>query len=368
MARAEQCTSLREVMCSGEALAPDLVRGFHGLSRARVNNLYGPTEASVDVTMWHGPLRTDDVVPIGRPISNTQAYVFDCAVEPLPIGVLGELYLGGAGLARGYLGRPGLTAERFVPSPFGDGDRLYRTGDLVRYLADGNLAFAGRIDHQVKLRGYRIELGEIEAALLSHGGVEQAVVVAREDAAGDKRLVAYVAGRGAVAADASELRAHLQRSLPDYMVPSAFVTLEVLPLTASGKVDRQALPAPQGELETAGYVAPRTPTEEVLAAIWCEVLKLDRVGIHDNFFELGGHSLVATRVAARIRDSLGIELPIRAIFEAPTVRVLSARLDDDQQRHRAALKKQLRGEIAQMSDRQVLSLLCELKQGALADS
>jgi len=327
MAPAEQYTSLREVMCSGEALTPDLVRSLLGSSCVRVNNLYGPTEASVDVTMWHSQMRPDGVVPIGRPIWNTRVYVLDAALKPVPVGVGGELYIGGAGLARGYLGRGALTAERFVPSPYGDGERLYRTGDLVRYLPDGNLEFLGRLDHQVKLRGYRIELGEIEAGLLEHGSVGQAVVVAREDVAGDKRLVAYVVAADSVAPDAGELRAHLQRSLPDYMVPSAFVVLEVLPLTPNGKVDRKALPAPEGRPEIAEYVAPRTPTEEVLAGIWSEVLRVERVGVHDNFFELGGHSLLAMRLVARVRDEFKIELPLRALFETPSAGALATRVE-----------------------------------------
>jgi len=242
--------------------------------------------------------------------------------------VTGELYIGGAGLARGYVGRAGLTGERFIPNPYGEGDRLYRTGDLVRYLADGNLEFLGRLDHQVKVRGYRIELGEIEAKLLEHPAVGQAVVVAREDEPGDKRLVAYVVAAAEAAMDVGDLRTHLKRSLPEYMVPSAYVVLEALPLTPNGKVDRRALPAPGGDAVIRGeYVAPRNPTEEVLAGIWSEVLKLDRVGVHDNFFELGGHSLLATRVMARIRDAFKLDLPLRALFETPSVGELADWLD-----------------------------------------
>ncbi len=252
-------------------------------------------------------------------------YVLDVDHEPVPIGVGGELYIGGVGLARGYLGRVGLTGERFVPSPFGDGERLYRTGDLARWRADGELEYLGRIDHQVKVRGYRIELGEIEARLVEHDSVGQAVVVARDEGA-DRQLVAYIVGDG-VAPEPSLLRAHLKHSLPDYMMPSAFVLLDALPLTPNGKVDRRALPAPEGDAVVRGeYVAPRTPVEELLASIWCEVLKLDRVGVNDNFFELGGHSLLATRVMARIREDFGTELPLRALFEAPSLGGLSERL------------------------------------------
>jgi amino acid adenylation domain-containing protein len=307
---------LENVVLGGEACMLQ-----DSLPTRTVLNAYGPTEASVCTTIFH--CAPDGRAPaIGRPIANTQVYVLDGEFEPVPVGVLGELYVGGAGLARGYLGRAGLTAERFVPSPFGDGDRLYQTGDLVRYLADGNLEFAGRIDHQVKIRGYRIELGEVEAALLSHGGVEQAVVVAREDAPGEKRLVGYVVGAGDVAPEPSELRGHLKQSLPDYMVPAAFVVLDALPLTPNGKVDRKALPAPEGRPEIGAYVAPRTPTEEALASIWCEVLKLDRVGIDDNFFELGGHSLLAMRLLDRMRQA-GLHAVVRDLFDRPTVSSLA---------------------------------------------
>jgi amino acid adenylation domain-containing protein len=332
-ALSDRALGLRVVIFGGEALNFGELRPWlerYGEERPRLVNMYGITETTVHVT--YRPVRIADVERvgvsgIGRPLPDLQVYVLDGLLEPLPIGVLGELYVGGAGVARGYLGRVGLTAERFVPSPFGNGDRLYRTGDVVRYLADGNLEFVGRVDRQVKIRGYRIEVGEIEATLLSHGGVDQAVVVAREDAPGDKRLVGYVVGvSGAV--DASALRAHVQRSLPDYMVPSAFVALDALPLTANGKVDRKALPAPEGHPEVGQYVAPRTPSEEVLIGIWCEVLRLERVGVHDNFFALGGHSLLGTRIIARLRDMLGVELPLRALFEAPTVEGMAERIEE----------------------------------------
>ena len=327
----EPCASLREVICSGEALTADLVASFAARLPGRLHNLYGPTEASVDVSFW----RCDPASPtvaIGGPIWNTQLYVLDGGLLPVPIGVTGELYVGGVGLGRGYLKRAGLTGDRFVPSPFGVGERLYRTGDLARWRADGTLEFLGRLDHQVKLRGYRIELGEIEAVLRRHGDVKDAVVVARQDDAGDRRLVAYVVGQAAAAADAdvAALRAHLKQNLPDHMVPSAFVALDRLPLTPSGKLDRKALPAPaaQQRAAMAAYVAPRTPGEEVLAGIWCELLALDRVGIDDNFFELGGHSLLAMRVTARLREAFAIELPLRAVFEAPTVAELAAQVED----------------------------------------
>jgi amino acid adenylation domain-containing protein len=328
----EPCASLREVICSGEALTADLVASFAARLPGRLHNLYGPTEASVDVSFW----RCDPAAPtvaIGGPIWNTQLYVLDGGLLPVPIGVTGELYVGGVGLGRGYLKRAALTGDRFVPSPFGVGERLYRTGDLARWRADGTLEFLGRLDHQVKLRGYRIELGEIEAVLRSHGDVADAVVVARQDGAGDQRLVAYVVGQAAAAAaadaDVAALRAHLRQNLPDYMVPSAFVALDVLPRTPSGKLDRKALPAPaQQRAAMAAYVAPRTPGEEVLAGIWCELLGLERVGVDDNFFELGGHSLLAMRVTARLREAFAIELPLRAVFEAPTVAELSKSIEE----------------------------------------
>ena len=288
-----------------------------------------------------------------------RVYVLDGGLEPVPAGVAGELYVAGLGLARGYLGRPGLTAERFVADPFGAaGSRMYRTGDLARWRSDGVLEFLGRADAQVKLRGFRIEPGEIEAALKRHDGVAQAAVVARRDGAGDAgkntlqhedvgpsnvttastagagsgggllRLVAYVvAKQGATAPDAAELRSHLSSSLPDYMVPSAFVLLDRLPLTPNGKLDRRALPAPEAPVAALRRL-PRTPHEEVLCGLFAETLGLERVGIDDNFFELGGHSLLATRLIGRIRATLDVEIAIRSLFEAPTVEMLVRRLGE----------------------------------------
>ena len=315
---AGRCPTLRRVVCSGEALPAALAARFHARwpEPVSLHNLYGPTEAAVDVTAW--ACRRDDAagtVPIGRPVWNTRMYVLDGTMQPVPPGVPGELYIGGVQVARGYLGRPGLTAERFVPDPFSpaEGARLYRTGDRARWGDDGTLDYLGRLDAQVKLRGFRVELGEVEAALRAHGGVRDCAVVAREDG-GDRRLVAYVAGE----ADGDGLRAHLRATLPDYMVPSAFVALDALPLTPSGKLDRRALPAPGHRAAEAGYVAPRTPVEEVLAGIWAEVLRVERAGAQDDFFALGGHSLLATRLLSRVRDAFGVEIPLRAVFEAPT--------------------------------------------------
>ncbi len=323
---------VRQLLAGGEALSTPHVRKFLEASAGtcRLINGYGPTEG-VTFSATHSIVDVPAqalTVPIGRPISNTRVYVLDEGLEPAPVGVAGELYIAGDGLARGYLNRPGLTAERFVACPHGGpGERMYRTGDLARWRADGELEFLGRIDHQVKIRGFRIELGEVEAALLGHGLVGQAVALAREDAPGEKRLVAYVTAAGEQAVEAEDLRAHLRRSLPDYMVPSAIVVLEALPLTPNGKIDRKALPAPEGRVTTREYVAPRTPVEETLAGIWAEVLRLDRVGAHDNFFELGGHSLLATRVAAQVREALGVEMPIRTLFNAPTVAELGAQVE-----------------------------------------
>jgi acyl carrier protein len=246
--------------------------------------------------------------------------VVDARTEPVPVGVAGELCFGGAQVARGYLGRSALTAEKFVPDPFSTtpGARLYRTGDRVRWTAEGEIDYLGRIDFQVKVRGFRIELGEIEAVLREQPGVADAVVVAREDAQGDRRLVAYFTVDGE-APDAAALRGALAARLPGYMVPSAFVALEAFPLTASGKLDRRALPAPEGAAAQAEYVAPRTEAERAVAEIWAEVLGVERVGVDDDFFALGGHSLRATRVVSQVRRALGAEVPVRTLFEAPTL-------------------------------------------------
>jgi acyl-coenzyme A synthetase/AMP-(fatty) acid ligase/acyl carrier protein len=314
---------LKTLIVGGEACSAELLRPW--LSGRGVFNAYGPTEASVCTTMFRcaaGERRP----PIGRPLPNARAYVLDERLEPVPVGVAGELYIGGAGLARGYLLRPGLTAERFVPNPFEPGERLYRTGDLVRWRVNGELEFLGRLDTQVKLRGFRIELGEIEAALLSQAGVAQAVVVAREDAAG-KRLVAYVVPQQDAASDISELRRHLQQKLPDYMVPAAIVRLERLPLTPNGKLDRNALPAPDRHREV-DYQPPRNPVETVLAGLFAEVLGLERVGVNDNFFELGGHSLLAMQLVSHVRAALGATLPVRVIFMGPTVAELAIHIEE----------------------------------------
>jgi hypothetical protein len=291
-------------------------------------NHYGPTETTVGVTT-HKVETTDRTnshspsVPIGRPLPNSQIYILDSHNNPVPIGVAGEVYIGGRGLARGYAGAPELTAEKFVPHPYSDipGARLYKTGDRTRFQPDGTIEFLGRIDHQVKIRGFRIEIGEVESLLGRHPAVEEAVVIVREDVPGDKRLVAYVVARNESNPTFSELRSFLKEKLPDYMIPTALVFLDLLPLTANGKVDRRVLPRPDLEhfRPETKFVAPHTPVEKVLAKIWNELLGLERVGVHDNFFELGGHSLLATQVMSRARESFEMELPLPRFFETPTI-------------------------------------------------
>jgi amino acid adenylation domain-containing protein len=353
-----------EALCGGEGLPADLAREL--LARVGPDgtlwNLYGPTET----TVWSAlqPVTAADaerpLVPIGRPIANTVIHLLDRNLEPVPAGIHGELYIGGEGLARGYLRRPELTAERFVPDGTGvavSGARLYRTGDLARYLADGGLEFLGRADHQVKVRGFRIEPGEVEAALAKAPGVREAVVLAREDRAGDRRLVAYVVSSGVntgEAPKAEELREALGRTLPSYMVPGVFVFLDRLPLTPNGKVDRKALPAPElsrseGDQE---YLAPRTPVETSLAAIWAEVLGVERVGVRDDFFALGGHSLKATSVLARVRDGLRADLPLSVVFERRTVEGMAAAVEAA-----LAAETEIEQSAAAMSDDELDALL-----------
>jgi amino acid adenylation domain-containing protein len=306
----EQCTSLRRVICSGEALPADLVRRFFEKLGSELHNLYGPTEAAVDVT-FQACRREDRVVPIGRPIDNLAIRIVDRAFRPAPLGVPGELLIGGVGVGRGYLDRPDLTAERFVP---GEGERLYRTGDLARFLGDGRIEYLGRIDHQVKVRGFRIELQEIEAVLASHPAVREALVIPWEQA-----LAAYVVPRGKI--DPADLREALRRSLPEFMVPASFTLLPAFPLNPSGKLDRRALPKP--ERSKAGGVRPRSETERALAAIWGEVLGLPEVPVTESFFDLGGHSLLLARVERKIHEELGREVPLLELFRHPTVETLA---------------------------------------------
>ncbi|HEX9316331.1 MAG TPA: condensation domain-containing protein, partial [Actinomycetota bacterium] len=318
------------LMLGGEALGESLWRELAAAADTTSYNFYGPTECTVDALSCRVADFARPVV--GLPLRNLQAYVLDGKLSPMPTGVPGELYLAGAGLARGYLHRPGLTAERFVANPFGEpGSRMYRTGDVVRWKPGGVLEHLGRTDEQVKIRGFRVEPGEIEAALMGHPDVAEAVVVAREDAPGDKRLVAYlVAAPGSAEPTAADLRAFLAEALPDYMVPSAFVVLDGLPLTPNGKLDRKALPVPGVDAAThARYVAPRTEAEAVVAAIWAEVLGVERVGVEDNFFELGGDSILSIRVISRLRAAFAVEISPRALFTTPTVAGLAAALPVD---------------------------------------
>ncbi|WP_437128258.1 amino acid adenylation domain-containing protein [Pseudomonas aeruginosa] len=313
------CTSLKRIVCSGEALPADAQQQvFAKLPQAGLYNLYGPTEAAIDVTHWTCMEEGKDAVPIGRPIANLACYILDGNLEPVPVGVLGELYLAGRGLARGYHQRPGLTAERFVASPFVAGERMYRTGDLARYRADGVIEYAGRIDHQVKLRGLRIELGEIEARLLEHPWVREAAVLAVDG----KQLVGYVVLESESGDWREALAAHLAASLPEYMVPAQWLALERMPLSPNGKLDRKALPAPEVSVAQAGYSAPRNAVERTLAEIWQDLLGVERVGLDDNFFSLGGDSIVSIQVVSRARQA-GLQLSPRDLFQHQNIRSLA---------------------------------------------
>ncbi|WP_280502091.1 AMP-binding protein, partial [Nocardia farcinica] len=319
------CTSLRNVFASGEALPSVTAQKLRELTGARLHNLYGPTEAAVDVT-YHEVTADDTVsVPIGAPVFNTRVHVLDSRLNPVPVGVAGELYLAGVQLARGYVARPDLTADRFVADPFGTGERMYRTGDLVAWTADGELEYLGRTDFQVKLRGLRIELGEIESALTALDEVAQAVVVVRSDERLGDQLVGYLVPAADRPVDTEAVRAALAAELPGYMVPAAFVVLDEFPLNASGKLDRKALPAPVFEVKA--FRAPSTPVEEIVAGTFGEVLGVNRVGLDDDFFELGGNSLVATQVVARLGKTLDTQLAVRDLFDASTVAALAARVE-----------------------------------------
>ena len=325
-AGAKQLLPRRYLILGGETLTPKLVEAIECLAAGcEILNHYGPTETTVgslslrlaEYDWKHAPAAS---IPIGRPIANTQVYILDALQQPVPTGVVGELYIAGDGVTAGYLNRPDQTAERFVHNLFASdaNARMYRTGDLARYLTDGNIEFLGRGDDQVKVRGFRIELGEIESVLARRQGVKQAVVLAKEDARGDKRLLAYVLADREQNNSPEELRAYLKEQLPEFMVPSAIMLLPRIPLNANGKVDRQALPEPE-EVETKTCIAPKTPIEEGIAKIWAEVLRRDRISTDDNFFDLGGHSLLATQVISRVREQFRIELPIRALFDRPTI-------------------------------------------------
>ena len=317
------CHELKRVFCGGEPLTVPLRNSFYArCSRAELCHQYGPTEATVDALVWD--CRADDeveVIPLGRPIANLRAYVLDERLQPAPVGVAGELHLAGVGLARGYLQRADLTAAQFIPDPFSaqGGERLYKTGDQARYLADGNLEFLGRLDQQVKIRGFRVEIGEVETVLEQHEKIEQAVVVAREADASGKTLLAYLVTRQTESPATAELQAFLKQRLPEYMVPAAFVFVSEIPLMPTGKINRRALPEPDRTELSDQYVGPRTEMEALVCSLWAGILKLERVGIYDNFFELGGHSLLATQLVSRVCEAFGVEIPLRLLFEQPTV-------------------------------------------------
>ena len=323
---------LLKILCGGEALSRDLAMHLQKKSR-EVWNLYGPTETTIWSTVKRLSSDTPfaEVISIGHPIANTQIYILDKHLQPVPIGVSGEIHIGGDGLARGYLNRPELTAEKFIADPFSDDScsRLYKTGDLARYQPDGTIEFLGRIDHQVKLRGFRIELGEIEAVLETYLGINKAVAIVREDKPGDKRLIAYLTHAPLEHSNVDALRLFLKEQLPEYMVPSAFVFLDKLPLTPNGKLDRKALPAPdQTRPEfTQAYFPPRSPIEEIVAALWQEVLAIEPIGIYDNFFALGGYSLLAMQLMVRLNKQFQIEVPLHLLFEEPTIAGLSLQLE-----------------------------------------
>ncbi len=328
------CRSLRRVICSGEVLPYELQQRFFERLDAELHNLYGPTEAAVDVSYWQCRPEGDPnrVVPIGRPVANTQLYILDRNGKPAPIGAAGELHIGGVQVGRGYLNRPELTAEKFTPDPFGSDPaaRLYKTGDLARFRPDGNIEFLGRLDFQVKVRGFRIELGEIETVLGQYPAVRDVVVLAREDVAGDMRLVAYVVPKLGTPLRASELREYLQEKLPEYMVPAAFVQMEALPLTPNGKVDRKNLPAPKWHDQSEeAYSAPKDELEKAIAGIWQELLRVERVGVDDSFFDLGGHSLLIIQAHRRLHEVIDRELAIIDLFRYPTIRSLVQHLRQD---------------------------------------
>ncbi|HEY0172460.1 MAG TPA: MupA/Atu3671 family FMN-dependent luciferase-like monooxygenase [Pyrinomonadaceae bacterium] len=357
----DKLRTLRKLFLGGEALPVALGKGLREALPAEIHNMYGPTETTIWSTT-HALTEVGETMPIGRPIANTRTVILDPYLQPVPVGVPGELFIGGEGVVRGYFRRPDLTAERFIPDPYGarPGARMYRTGDLTRYRPDGSVEYLGRLDHQVKVRGFRIEPGEVELALESHPDIAQAVVAARPDAQGSLVLVAFAVARAGARLAAAEVRSFVAARLPEYMVPGLVVELERLPLTPNGKVDRAALPE-AGPGSGAGgheYVAPRTTIEEVLADLWAGVLGVERVGVHDNFFTLGGHSLLATLLVSRMRGAFGVEVPLRSIFESPTVAGLAAAVEQKQvELIGADVLAQMSDEIRQLSEEELTALL-----------
>jgi len=357
----EACASLRHVCTFGEALPAAVLERFFSRLNVELTVAYGATEAPSATLFKCSPEDPHQVITLGQPLPEKEVYLLDENLQPTPLGIPGEIYLGGK-LARGYLTRPDLTAEKFTPHPFNKepGARLYRTGDLGRYLSDGSIEFLGRVDDQIKVRGFRIEPAEIEKIIVQHPAITEGVVVAREDKPGNRRLVAYVVPQREKPATVGELRKFLTARLPEYLVPSAFVLLEVLPRMANGKVDRRALPAPstaRPELDTL-FVAPQTPLEVELAAIWAEVLSLDEVGVHDNFLELGGDSLTASQVISRVIKRLYLDLPVQALFQAPTVADMAVMIGEHQNKNVSADELNYAvTELESMSDEDVQRLL-----------
>jgi acyl carrier protein len=370
--------SLRLIIFGGEALDFGSLKPWfdrHGDRRPQLVNMYGITETTVHVT--YRALRAEDLQVsggrIGRPITDLQLYILDPQLQPVSIGVPGEIYVAGEGLARGYLNHPELTAARFIPNPFSDrpGERLYRTGDLARRMPDDDIEYLGRIDLQVKIRGFRIELGEIESALRSHPAVLEAAVVARDNWAGEKHLVAYLVTREEQSHAPSQFRRFLSEKLPEHMIPSLYLTIETMPLTSNGKLDRKALPAPEVLRKRAGGATslPLTQVENALAAIWRDVLHLEQVGVQDNFFDLGGHSLMAVQVISSIRKALRVEVPLRFLFEAPTIADLAGFVQSSKTGTQSGLIakdgeiEELLAEIELLSDENAESELRNLERG-----
>jgi amino acid adenylation domain-containing protein len=367
--------SVRVLIIGGERALPEQVAMWHRHVGPQVQlfNTYGPTEATIAATRCllaapAGEAPALSEVPIGRAISNVQVYVLDERLKPVPVGVPGELHIAGVGLVRGYLNRPELTAEKFIPHPFSSepGARLYKTGDVARYLPDGNLEYVGRKDRQIKIRGFRIELAEIELALAQHSSIQEAYLTVYEEEPGQKRLVAYVVcDQSETALTTSALRKYLKERLPDYMIPASFTFQDQLPLNSSGKVDQKALPPPdrsRPEMEE-GFVAPRTPTEELLAGIWAELLRVERVGVYDDFFDLGGHSLLATQIISRVREAFQVEISLRTLFQGANIFELaqaietSERIDDADVDEIAKTLAQLES----LSEEEVKTMLVEIE-------
>jgi len=356
-------SGVKQLLIGGESISVDHVRrALEILPETQIINGYGPSECTVFTCCYAIPKQiTENIhsIPIGKPIGDRTVYILDENLHRVPIGIPGELYVGGASVARGYLNQPVLTSEKFIPNPFIQGDTLYKTGDLVRRLPNGNLEFIGRIDTQVKIRGFRIELAEIEAVLMQNPDIKQVLVIAREDESGKKFLVAYLVTKDN-SPTSSSFRNFLKEKLPDYMIPTAFVVLSAFPLTPNGKVNRLGLPIPEGFQRNVevDFVLPRTATEQELATIWTEVLKLKQVGIYDNFFELGGHSLLATQVISRLREAFSLDFPLRYLFENPTIAELAHKVMEQQieQAENDALA-QILGEVDGLSDEEVTQAL-----------